>query len=492
MYPKKTNEELSAILNDATNWNKLNGTSTNTAATADAFFSDLITAWTPVADQSALSTLQAQDLQVAMFDGTNFPMAHKMGLVNIKMGGASASTSAETRTLTANTTNISYSSTTTDNAFYALDNFVTNLPYKVGTPKTANLNCYFIANPAKSYTFSTSYKYGDANTNKQWDDIVVNSSVISNGNYQEITTSAPKFKNLGRLYSYTGECQEYTPFYADCKYQMECWGASGGKLYGDYETMSTGGRGGYTSGIITLTASIISTYPKFYIYVGQQGDDWRPDHSSCSASWNGGGAAYNACGGGGATDIRLQKADATDNTVWNGNLEFRIMVAAGGGGANDYGFGGAGGGLTGLTGIQSPASSGVAETSATGGTQSAGGTGYASGGFGYGGGDPTRDGGAGGGGYYGGGQSNIGMYGTGGGGSSYISGLSGCTDHSSGLTFSSAVTYSGTEAVYSSTDGGPVGTNTTIPDPAQSQGNLLAYTKYSVDGYARITFMPYD
>ena len=104
MYPKKTNEELSAILNNATNWNKLNGNSTNTATTANAFFSDLITAWTPVANQSALSTLQAQDLQVAMFDGTKFPMAHKMGLVNIKMGGASASTSKETLTVSGTTT----------------------------------------------------------------------------------------------------------------------------------------------------------------------------------------------------------------------------------------------------------------------------------------------------------------------------------------------------------------------------------------------------
>ena len=342
-----------------------------------------------------------------------------------------------------------------------------------------------------SYTFSTSYKYGDANTYKQWDDIIVNSSVISNGNYQEITTSAPKFKNLGNLYSYTGYCQEYTPLYASCKYQMECWGASGGKLYGAYEAMSTGGRGGYTSGVITLTASNISTYSKFYVYVGQRGDDWSSAKPYCSASWNGGGAAYNACGGGGATDIRLQKAHASDNTVWNGNLASRIMVAAGGGGANDFGSGGAGGGLTGLIGIKSgPSAPDVTETNATGGTQSAGGTGWQSGGLGYGGGDPNRDGGAGGGGYYGGGQSNIQSYGTGGGGSSYITGLSGCTAHSSGLTFSSAVTYSGTVAIYTSS--GPTGTNTTIPDPAQPQGIFLAYNKYSVDGYARITILPYD
>lgn len=147
---------------------------------------------------------------------------------------------------------------------------------------------------------------------------------------------------------------------------MECWGASGGKLYGSYEVMSTGGRGGYTKGIITLTTARLTSYPTLYVYVGQKGADWNgPDNpsASCPVAWNGGG-------------------------------------------------------------------------------------------------------------------------------SSYISGLSGCATHSSGWTFDGAVTYSGTVTVY--TASGPTGNNTTIPDPAKNEGNLLAYTKYSVHGYARIILKPYD
>ena len=275
---------------------------------------------------------------------------------------------------------------------------------------------------------------------------------------------------------------------------MECWGASGGKLYGSYETMSTGGRGGYTKGIITLTTARLTSYPTLYVYVGQKGSDWNgPDNPSayCPASWNGGGAAYNACGGGGATDIRLSTGGTTTST-WNNptSLASRIMVAGAGGGANDNGFGGAGGGLNGLMGLTSPASSGSSSGSATGGTQSGGGTGNTSGNIGYGGGIADFDGGAGGGGYYGGGQGPTHASGCGGGGSSYISGLSGCATHSSGWTFDGAVTYSGTVAVY--TASGPTGNNTTIPDPANNEGNLLAYTKYSVHGYARIILKPYD
>ena len=278
---------------------------------------------------------------------------------------------------------------------------------------------------------------------------------------------------------------------------MECWGASGGKLYKQYEAKSTGGRGGYTRGVIKLTSKNISDYPTFYVYVGQKGSDWNgPDNDSpyCPVAWNGGGlkTIYNACGGGGATDIRLTPAHATNKTVWNANLASRIMVAGAGGGANDYGFGGPGGGLTGEVGIASDVSVKTStEGNGTGGSQSNCGTGRANGGLGYGGTEEDYDGGAGGGGYYGGGQ-GTGNYATGGGGSSYISGLSGCVVHSSGLKFDPAVTYSGTAASYNASTGRPTGTNTTIPDPNKVEGQLLAYNQYSVNGYARIIIKPYD
>ena len=480
----------------------------STTTTGEQFFANLISGWTPPANQSAASaaTINEWDLQVGDVIGTGsgitskkltIKLRHQMGLAAIKMG--SGTPTYDTYTLDGNKSGgesgyYKYS-TTGSGTLYALDEFADNLPYKVGTRNTATLRCYFLVNPAKSYTFGTTYKYGTTNTYKQWDDFTVASNSISKGNYKVLTTSAPKFKNLGRLYSYsaTGR-QDYTPILKDCKYQMECWGASGGKLYGSYETMSTGGRGGYTKGTIKLTTANISSYPKLYVYVGQKGSDWNgPDNPSanCPTSWNGGGAAYNACGGGGATDIRLSTGNQAAS-IWNNatSLASRIMVAGAGGGANDYGFGGAGGGINGQIGITSPASEGKSSGSGTGGSQTGGGTGKASGGIGYGGGVSDYDGGAGGGGYYGGGQGSTHASSVGGGGSSYISGLSGCTNHSSGLKFDPAVTYPGTVAVY--TASGPTGTNTTIPDPNKVEGQLLAYNQYSVNGYARIIIKPYD
>ena len=479
-----------------------------TSTTGEQFFASLISGWTPVADQSAASaaTINRYDLQVGDVIGTGsgisskaltIKLRHQMGLAAIAMASSGTSSHVETLTLDGNTTNPKYSSTSTT-AYYALDEFSGNLPYKVGTRNTPALRCYFLVNPAKSYTFGTTYKYADADAQRQWNNFTISSSsnTVNAGKYRVITTTTPKFKNLGRLYSYsaTGR-QDYTPILKDCKYQMECWGASGGKLYGQYETMSTGGRGGYTKGIITLTTARLTSYPTLYVYVGQKGSDWNgPDNPSanCPVAWNGGGTVtiYNACGGGGATDIRLSTGGATA-TTWNNStsLASRIMVAGAGGGANDYGFGGAGGGLEGLIGKTSPAKEGSTAGCGTGGTQIKGGTGQVSGGFGYGGTQTNFDGGAGGGGYYGGGQGTANGAG-GGGGSSYISGLSGCATHSSGWTFDGAVTYSGTVAVY--TASGPTGNNTTIPDPAKNEGNLLAYTKYSVHGYARIILKPYD
>ena len=353
-----------------------------------------------MADQSATdqSGLKAADLQVAKLDGTSFGMNHSMGLVNIKMGAATAAGSKNTLTLNGNTTNTKYYTTTNDNAFYALDEFVTNLPYKSGSRNTpTTLSCYFIVNPSKSYTFSTPYKYADADANKQWNDIIVSSSsnTVAKGKYREITTSVPKFKNLARLYTYTGAVQPYSPIMAGFKYQMECWGASGGDLT---QTYAHGGKGGYTVGVITIS----NTGQDYYVYVGSRplGEDasgnpiyaidsdypnwswavygnWRNSTAYKWAAnmlpgWNGGGEGttntdpngpQTGAGGGGATDIRLNQASTTTTTWYSfSSMKTRIMVAAGGGatcsGRNGGeaisviagGYAGAAGGITGYDG----------------------------------------------------------------------------------------------------------------------------------------------
>ena len=146
---------------------------------------------------------------------------------------------------------------------------------------------------------------------------------------------------------------------------MECWGAQGGGT-----SSYPGGKGAYTSGNINLTAAT-----SLYIYVGQAGDDVTnktatnntnitfPGNSSISwagrypgvITYNNGFQTYviNAswvCAGGGATDIR------TVSGVWNNasSLNSRIMVAAGGAGTMFYNktdLGGAAGAYTGYAGV---------------------------------------------------------------------------------------------------------------------------------------------
>ena len=247
-----------------------------------------------------------------------------------------------------------------------------------------------------------------------------------------------------KIYNYSFK-PDYQTFTAPIKatYQIELWGAKGGG--------TNGGKGGYVKGNIELDQG-----ETIYIYVGGQGD------SNGNGGYNGGGNVgvsepinhERNDGGGGATDVRLVSG------LWNNktSLNSRIMVAAGGGGANNdgtnkYGYGFYGGPGRGLTGSTAEASGSSIIQNMTGkdASQTSGGAGGEStaadgndgnrnkgnqGGFGYGGNGQTSkntqtlSGGAGGGsGYYGGGSgeacaSNCG--GAGGGGSSYISGHTGC------------------------------------------------------------------
>lgn len=130
-------------------------------------------------------------------------------------------------------------------------------------------------------------------------------------------------------------------------YQLEAWGASGGSGTDGKSVAALGGKGGYSTGNLTLTE-----FTTLHIYVGGEGA--RSTTSKVSgAGFNGGGngytgsqyssTIYNGAGGGGASDIRLN----TDS------LYSRVLVAGGGGGGANGGtianqrFGGAGGGESG-------------------------------------------------------------------------------------------------------------------------------------------------
>lgn len=228
----------------------------------------------------------------------------------------------------------------------------------------------------------------------------------SDNEYFDSCGKSTEFPGKTHKFNYTGTVQEYIANY-DGKYRIEVWGAQGGSA-GEY----LGGYGGYSTGEITLNKD-----DKLYIVVGGAGAQTT---ETTAGGYNGGGASgKNNAGyrgtGGGATSVAYKSGVL--NSLSSSQSEV-IIVAGGGGGANvwnsQYGYGGAGGGFTGMNGTTQN------HTIGTGGTQTAGGTGYQSGTFGQGASAPTSapGGAGGGGGYFGGGSSrdNAGA----GGGSGYI------------------------------------------------------------------------
>ena len=194
-------------------------------------------------------------------------------------------------------------------------------------------------------------------------------------------------------------------------YKFEAWGAQGGDTVSG--SGASGGHGGYTSGILYLNKNA-----SLYVYVGGKN------------GYNGGGnKGYDdspGTNGGGSTDIRILPSSNINS------LASRIMVAGGGGGAYSYGYsnnyrhtGGSGGGLTGNSGTY------YNTCQSTGGTQISGGVCDSNtavfGSFGFGG-NGAYWGSGGGGGYFGGsGRFDMSDSGSGaGGGSSYVSGYTGC------------------------------------------------------------------
>ena len=196
-------------------------------------------------------------------------------------------------------------------------------------------------------------------------------------------------------------------------YRVQCWGASGGM---DQRSVGNvyGGSGGYCAGLLALNEGDV-----LYVYTGGAGgDETGVGNPVMWGGYNGGGSGPlsggSSGGGGGATDVRLV-GGSWDNPE---GLASRLIVAAGGGGggSTSAAYSGDAGGLTGSTSRGNNGTIIVA-----GATQTAAGP---LGGFGYGGSSPYA-GGGGGGGYYGGGataQTDM----SGSGGSSYISGYTGC------------------------------------------------------------------
>ena len=342
---------------------KLDAQTVNPSASdASTFFADKISKWNPAQDQH--SALLSQDLQVATgvvgqdASTLKFSMEHSMGLavLNLKSRDIAKTRRFKNnsytyyypnlpgRVTTKPTKGTDYTDDTATEPVSASTNFSGNIPYK-----TSTANRYLqIVKPSSDLTdpsTGTSFKASDKSPRSAWGTLtpcifnVAKNAVMS----KDITTDAD-FYYLARVYTCTQSVANFTtPVAGD--YKIECWGAQGSNMLD-----KVGGKGGYCKGTVKLPNQTI------YIYVGAQ-----------SGGFGGGGVTIDSerehnfgNDGGGATDIRLVKGSTYKEF---NSLKSRIIVAAGGGGANHrnsvgedpqwgQGDGGYGGGLKGGDGLR--------------------------------------------------------------------------------------------------------------------------------------------
>ena len=117
---------------------------------------------------------------------------------------------------------------------------------------------------------------------------------------------------------------------------LEGWGEQCGSSGSN--SNNSGGKGGYSTGILTLTEPTI-----IYLYAGGEGTAGSSTSSIKAGGWNGGGNSgyYRSGAGGGASDIRIGQD----------SLYARVIVAGGGGGNGYNGVRGNAGGVGGAGGV---------------------------------------------------------------------------------------------------------------------------------------------
>ena len=339
--------------------------------------------------------------------------------------------------------------------------------------------------PSITYTMDNQFLIGWSTTDGggliyEAEEFSLDKAITTSGNI----TLYPVWSNKAVSFDYTGSGEVYT-IHRTGAYKLEVWGAEGGNAhYVDSSRDCTwyGGKGGYSSGIISLDSGTI-----LYTYVGGAGAP--ASRTGALGGFNGGGSGgansdytYLGGGGGGASDIRIGED----------SLYARVIVAGGGGGGG-YGTeysayeisGGAGGGVNGQSaptyflGYESRIGLGASQTSGgAGGTQGSTLSGSA-GSFGGGatGASGKAGGAGGGGGWYGGGSGANGYpcSGSGGGGSGYVYTESTASNYPSGSLLNSSYYLNEAETIAG---------NQIFASPSGE-----TETGHSGNGYARITYL---
>lgn len=434
------------------------GTVSTDVNNAADFFADVISGWTIDTSQGTTGALRDNDLQISMISPTasnnrknqtvTATMAHKAGLAVINLGEKSLS---KTIVYTNNVKTREEGSSSIAKASSAFSGFI---PYNIGN----DAYLYLIRPNVELELNSTT---GD----DQWKSALTYN--IASGGIDSQTAYSKRSGPTTSIWEYTSGAAYTFNIPEDGNYFIQCWGAAGGTgILTGYAAsiIATGtayGHGAYTSGYIDLTTDKNSG--KLYVYVGDVGTNGKAG-ANVTGGYNGGGRGGadigsndGSGGGGGATDIRL-----TNNaTAWSS----RIMVAGGGGGGcctngTNYQDGMHAGApnVSGTCSVWGPSSWTPTVNQAKGNALGVGAAGI----------NESHGSGGGGGGYYGG---TTYTFGKGAGGSSFISGASGCATIT-GYTFETPQFIKGTSSSCPSM---------TIGGSAAELG--------CVGGYARITLI---
>jgi hypothetical protein len=241
-----------------------------------------------------------------------------------------------------------------------------------------------------------------------------------------ITIKAPVAAN----YNYTGSDQTLTLPAGVNTFVVHAWGGGGGAFPG---SPYVGGGGGYTTAVVQTTSG-----NSFAVVVGQGGDSRGPNAGTGPLARYGGGGQVTPLGwggqGGGLSGIFTGTGTVFSGVTAQPGAHARSVLIAGGGGASgDNGQGGEGGGLSGNNsyaqngttyapygaGLQTPSNNGYNGAPQAGSALTGGNAG----------GGDNGGGGGGGAGYYGGGggTGENGVPNAGGGGSGYVGGAPGVT-----------------------------------------------------------------